>query len=102
VFAVELQLHDEEDLVPRMNAMREWLDHRHIEPSKFRYEFASPEVVIRVEFRTEAEGIGVDPVKPDTRQVGKECTRAVIGSPIGSAGERCYSPPSRYRRVQEQ
>jgi Transposase IS66 family len=40
---------------------------------------------------------GVDPVKPDTRRVGTECTRAVIGSPIGSAGERCCSPPSSYR-----
>jgi len=43
---------------------------------------------------------GVDPVKPDTQRVGKECTRGVIGSPIGNAGERCCSPPSNYRREQ--
>jgi hypothetical protein len=38
--------------------------------------------------------IGVDPAKPDTQRVGKECTPGVSGSPIGSAGERCCSPPS--------
>jgi hypothetical protein len=62
VFAVELHLHDEEDLVPRMNAMREWLDHRHIEPSKFRYEFASAYTIRDSPQGTNAFIPGVDEV----------------------------------------
>jgi len=46
------------------------------------------------------EDPGVDPVKPDTQRVGTGCIREVIGIPIGSAGERCCSPPSSYRREQ--
>ena len=37
---------------------------------------------------------GVDPVKPDTQRVERECIRGVSGSPTGNAGERCCSPPS--------
>lgn len=37
---------------------------------------------------------GVDPAKPDTQRVGKECTRGATGSPVGNAGARCCSPPS--------
>jgi H+/gluconate symporter-like permease len=41
--------------------------------------------------------IGVDPIRPDTRRVGKGCTPGVSDSPAGSGDARCCSPPSTCR-----
>jgi hypothetical protein len=40
---------------------------------------------------------GVDPIRPDTRRVGKGCTPGVSDSPAGSGDARCCSPPSTCR-----
>ena len=57
MFPVEIQMHqrDENALPARMTAMREWLDHRRFEPSVFRYSFAAPGIVFRIEFTIQAE-----------------------------------------------
>ena len=57
MFPVEIPIpeRDEDALPTRMTAMREWLDHRRFEPSVFRYSFAAPGLLFRVEFTVEAE-----------------------------------------------
>src|SRR4051812_14659547 len=57
VFPVEISIRDEQELTPRMSAMRQWLDHCGFEPSVFRYTFGVPGLVIHVEFKVEAEAI---------------------------------------------
>lgn len=57
MFPVEISISDEELLTARMNAMRQWLDHRGFEPSVFRYTFTAPGLVIHIEFKIEAEAI---------------------------------------------
>ena len=56
MFAVEIPIleSDEDALTARMNAMREWLDHRRVEPSTFRYTFAELGMLFRVDFSVEA------------------------------------------------
>jgi len=65
----------------------------------FASDIEETELVSRIGRESEALGgvAGVDPVKPDTRRVGTECTREVTGSRVGNAGARCCSPPSSYR-----
>jgi hypothetical protein len=46
---------DEEALTSRMNAMREWLDHRRVEPSTFRYTFTATGILFQVDFSAEAD-----------------------------------------------
>jgi hypothetical protein len=55
MLAVEVRIFNEEALVAAMTGMREWLDHRHFEPTTFRYTFNSPGIVCRVEFADESE-----------------------------------------------
>ena len=57
MFTVEIRVEerDEDALTARMTAMREWLDHRHFEPSTFRYSFAVPGLVFQADFKLEAE-----------------------------------------------
>ena len=58
MFPVEIRIRDDDALTPQMNAMREWLDHRHLEPSTFRYTFntfALPGIIFQVDFSTAAE-----------------------------------------------
>ena len=59
VFAVEIPIleSDEDALTARMNAMREWLDHRRVEPSTFRYTFAELGMLFRVDFSIEAAAV---------------------------------------------
>ena len=37
--------------------MREWLDHRGVEPSTFRYTFTAPGILFRVDFAAEAMAV---------------------------------------------
>ena len=55
MFPVEIRIEHEYALTAQVAGMREWLDHRRIVPTIFRYTFASPGVVFRVEFAIEAE-----------------------------------------------
>lgn len=57
MFPVEIRIseRDEDVLTARMTAMREWLDHRRVEPSSFRYTFTSPGILFRVDFKIEEE-----------------------------------------------
>ncbi len=59
MFAVEIPIleSDEDALTARMNAMREWLDHRRVEPSTFRYTFAELGMLFRVDFSAEAAAL---------------------------------------------
>ena len=52
MFSVEIRIdeRDEAALTARMTAMRQWLDHRRVEPSTFRYTFISPGIVFRINF----------------------------------------------------
>jgi hypothetical protein len=59
VFPVEIRITDtdEKAVTVRMNAMREWLDHRRFEPSTFRYRFETCGLVFQVDFKLEAEAV---------------------------------------------
>ena len=59
VFAAEIPVRerDEDALTARMTAMREWLDHRRVEPSTFRYTFAELGMLFRVDFSIEAAAV---------------------------------------------
>ena len=59
MFPVEIPTRerDEDALTARMTAMREWLDHRRFEPSTFRYTFAAPGILFRVDFSVEAAAV---------------------------------------------
>jgi hypothetical protein len=59
VFGVEIPIResDEDALTARMTAMREWLDHRRVEPSSFRYTFIEPGILFRVDFPAEATAV---------------------------------------------
>jgi len=58
-----------------MTAMREWLDRRHLEPSTFRYTFAAPGILFRVDFSVEAAAVAV----------AREFGGRVIGAPADMA-----------------
>jgi hypothetical protein len=80
VFSVEIRIPemDEKALTARMNAMREWLDHRRVEPSVFRYTFDPPGLLYRVDFRTKSDAVAfanqfggqVIPTFPEMEAVG--------------------------------
>ena len=52
MFLVERLIADD-TLGETMQTMRTWLDHKHIEPMIFRYNFTSAGIICRVEFRDE-------------------------------------------------
>lgn len=45
----------EPNFVERMNEMRTWLDHRHVEPSRFRFTVSDAAGECRVHFASEAD-----------------------------------------------
>lgn len=54
LYSVELTI-TETNLVGRMNEMRTWLDHRHIEPAMFRFVDGEAPGEFRVNFSSEAD-----------------------------------------------
>jgi hypothetical protein len=46
---------NEQAVTARMNTMREWLDHRRVEPSTFRYIFEPSGFVFQVDFKVKEE-----------------------------------------------
>jgi hypothetical protein len=80
VFPVVIRIREqsEEALTARMDAMREWLDHRRIEPSTFRYTFESRGLVFQVDFKLASEAVAfanefggrVIPVSPEMKMAG--------------------------------
>ena len=52
MFSVE-RIIGEEAIVDTMETMRTWLDHKHYEPTTFRYSFTGAGVVFRVDFMHE-------------------------------------------------
>ena len=52
MFLVERAIR-EESIVETMETMRTWLDHKHCEPTTFRYSFTGENVVFRVDFADE-------------------------------------------------
>jgi hypothetical protein len=59
MFPVEISIPegDEDALTARMTAMREWLDRRRVEPSRFHYTVTAPGILFRVDFSVEAAAI---------------------------------------------
>ena len=57
MFPVEIRIREnnEKIVTEKMTSMREWLDHRRLEPSTFRYRFEPPGLVFQVEFQMESE-----------------------------------------------
>ena len=55
MFQVEVRIRDDNLLTQRMTAMREWLDHRRLEPASFRYTLVAPGFMVRVDFAGAAE-----------------------------------------------
>ena len=55
MFPVELRITDEDALIEKMTAMREWLDHRRFEPLTFRYTFEHPGMLFRIDFAIEVQ-----------------------------------------------
>jgi len=55
MFLVEIRIPNEDMLTEEMQAMRTWLDHRRFEPATFRYTFAPPAGVFRIDFTDEAQ-----------------------------------------------
>jgi hypothetical protein len=57
VFPVEIRLAEPNEavLTARMTEMREWLDHRRLQPLVFRYTFETRGLVFRVDFNAEAD-----------------------------------------------
>jgi len=55
MFSVQIYLGDDNSLIKQMTGMREWLDHRHYQPSTFRYNFVSPGILFRIDFAIKAE-----------------------------------------------
>ena len=57
MFPVEVRVpeRDEDALTAKMAAMREWLDHRRLELSTFRYTFTYPGILFRVDFGIETD-----------------------------------------------
>ena len=53
--AVEIQIISQDNLAHMMTRMREWLDGRRVEPSSFRYIFAPPDILMRIDFSAEDE-----------------------------------------------
>lgn len=54
LYIVELTI-AEPNFVERMNEMRTWLDHRHVEPSRFRLVVGDASGECRVHFTSEAD-----------------------------------------------
>ena len=55
MLTVEFRVFDEEKFSELMTRTREWLDHRRLEPTTFRYTFLTPGVLFRVDFDAETE-----------------------------------------------
>ena len=55
MFRVEVKLDSERELSDSMATMRTWLDHQRFEPAVFRHRFASPEIVLWVDFSVSDE-----------------------------------------------
>ena len=57
MFPAEIRLAEatEAALTAKMTSMREWLDHRRLEPSVFRYTFETVGLVFRCDFNAEAD-----------------------------------------------
>lgn len=55
MFPVEIRISDESRLSQQMVSMRTWLDKQRFEPSMFRHTATGEGLVLRVEFKVEAE-----------------------------------------------
>lgn len=54
-FRTEIEVRSHAELRAQMRSMREWLDHRHVEPTTFRYSSGPRGYILRVEFIVEAD-----------------------------------------------
>ena len=96
MFAAEIPVRerDEDALTARMTAMREWLDHRRVEPSSFRYTFMEPGILFRVDFSAEAAAVAFarefgGRVVGASGDVAPQATAAETVE-IGKGGRRLY------------
>lgn len=55
MFPVAINIADEDALIEKMTAMREWLDHRRFEPSTFRYTFVLSGILFQVDFASQTQ-----------------------------------------------
>lgn len=55
MFQVEIRIAEDTALSDRMEKMRTWLDERRFEPATFRFSFANPGIICRIDFPLEAE-----------------------------------------------
>ena len=55
MFQVEIRIAEDGALSERMEKMRTWLDQSRCEPATFRFSFANPGIICRVDFPIETE-----------------------------------------------